>query len=305
MLTLFTTAKKFYGKNRINQLNAIRSWLQAPYPVEIIIFDKVEGDDIDELKDNSKIKIIEEIATNPNGVPELNFMFDTASKLAFYEIICYVNADIILPKSFFEDIVYLHRSINKDYLLVGQRIDVDVEESIDFDNEWEERFWEQHPDHKVHMPTGSDFFVFPKGQYSIENMPNLLVGRPGWDLWMIYDGLKNRRKVIDLSLSTKVIHQNHDYLHKVNVEQLRKKDDEHNYQFLPENLKYKFTLIACNYYYSKNKVTKNYARGDLNLYMNYCRWLKGNSFTAKLKCKMHFYQLRFFEKLKIVSYIPK
>jgi len=273
MLTIFTTAKKFIGKNGVNQRNAVRSWLSAPYPTEVIFLDKVEGENIEQIISHPQVKIIENIQVNENGVPFINSIFSTATEQARYPLMCYLNSDIIVPAAFFEDIRNIHQQVKGNFLVVGQRIDVDVDELLTYEGDWEQTFWETHTERTLHRPTGSDFFVFPKGQYNLKNMPDLLVGRPGWDLWMIYNARLRRMKTIDLSFSSMVIHQNHDYTHKANDKKVRKSEDFHNYKFIPDKLRYKFSLIACNYYYDGQRLRKNFSRGDVDRYFKYKVWI--------------------------------
>ena len=44
-------------------------------------------------------------------------------------------------------------------------------------------------------------------------MPPFIIGRPGWDNWMIYHCRMNDIDVIDATSSITAVHQNHDYLH--------------------------------------------------------------------------------------------
>ena len=288
MITIFTTTKDFTGINRTNQLNAIRSWLNSPFMHQVIIFGRSSG--CEELGIHSNLEFHEQVKTSSTGAPYVNQMFDAASKISKHPVCCYVNADIIFPHNFFVDIQSITSDIKKKYLIVGQRIDVDVNEEIQFS-----------PDHKInseekyfhnakeHPPMGSDFFVFPKGQYTLTNMPDLLIGRPAWDNWMIYDGRKRNYKVIDISFSSKVIHQNHDYSHNkqrhsnVNLDSEtlfnRKKFDDENDAFL-------FTLLTCNYIFIDRKLKINNARGDKKLMLRIEHALNKNKLSYRIKWKI-------------------
>jgi len=283
MITLFTTTKDFQGKNRINQLNAIRSWLSSSHKPEIIIFGTSMG--IEELGAHPNLKIIDQVRTSETGAPYASEMFDTVNKAAKYSTCCYVNADILLTDKFFETIRTINRAIKKNYLLVGARIDVDVDNEIEFDTNWEESFIGQYGhSFQPHPPTGSDYFIFPRGQYHSGNMPDLLIGRPGWDLWMIYNARKRKLKVIDLSLTVLPYHQNHDYAHKANPNKHVLEDEEAllNLSGIPDEYKFLFTLSACNYYYENRTISKNFGRDDFDKYEAVERAVNQNSFIFKL-----------------------
>jgi hypothetical protein len=256
MITLFTTTKDFTGVNRQNQLNAIRCWLSSPCQPEVIIFGKSSG--IEEIGEHPNLKILEQVRTSSSGVPYVNEMFNVIFKIAKYPVCGYVNADILLPNNFFENVLLIHKQINKNYLIVGERIDADVDAELTFDDQWEKAFRNKYQNNfKNHLPYGSDFFIFPKGQYNLSNMPELLIGRPGWDNVMIYNARKRKFKTIDISDTTKVFHQNHPQVYSTTPDH---PDNIINLRHLPDDSNFK--LSACNYTFSNNKLVKNKARGN-------------------------------------------
>lgn len=266
MITLFTTTKDFNEKFRVIQLNAIRCWLNAPVPVEVIIFGRSKGHE--ELGSHSNLVFVDEVKTSNTGAPYADEMFYVVNQIAKYDLCCFVNADILLPKSFFTDLIYIHRVVRKNYLIVGERFDVDVDELLAYTSDWERKFNDKYKNSFiVHHPYGSDYFAFPKGQYYRGSMVELIVGRGGWDNWMIYNGRKQKYKVIDLYKSTRVIHQNHDYSHKVIQYDSSNKDPEIilNIKTIPESPEALFELPACNYIFKNKNFYKNYARNNFRL----------------------------------------
>src|SRR5438067_8703744 len=134
MITFFTTVKNFTGKNLINQVNAIKSWVIGNrYNCEAIIFKKSQG--IEVLSDLPNIVYCEDILTNENGLPFINGMFYKASDLAKNNIVCFLNADIIINDDFIEMIVDIHKKTRKNYLVVGQRLNTSFDFLIDFNNQ--------------------------------------------------------------------------------------------------------------------------------------------------------------------------
>ncbi len=64
---------------------------------------------------------------------------------------------------------------------------------------------------RLDLGFGSDYFVYPR---EVDfGLPPFAVGRPGWDNWMIGRALQLGFPVIDMTPSTTVVHQNHDYGH--------------------------------------------------------------------------------------------
>src|SRR5690606_28940499 len=118
-----------------------------------------------------------------------NSMFYIANDIAKNKILCFLNADIIITDKFIESLLGIQEIAKKNYLVVGQRFDSHFDYLIDFqNNDWyPDLINENELKMEIHPPFGSDFFAFSKGQYPTGSLPDLLVGRNGWDNYMFYD----------------------------------------------------------------------------------------------------------------------
>jgi hypothetical protein len=153
---------------------------------------------------------VPEIRKTQYGTPYLDDVFNKAQQLAHYDIVCYCNADII----FFDDILEAIKKIPlKEYLMVGERWDVDVAAPIDTTREnWSNEFRLYAREHHTLLDfMGMDYFIFPKGM--LLNMLPFAVGRRGWDNWLIYHIRSRLIPVIDASSIVHVVHKNHSYSH--------------------------------------------------------------------------------------------
>jgi hypothetical protein len=101
----------------------------------------------------------------------------------------------------------------RDFLMIGQRWDLDISEPINFEaNRWEDHLKTLVAERgSLHPPTGIDYFVFPR-QINW-SMPPFAVGRPGWDNWLVCRAREMGLPVVDATRATTVVHQNHDYAH--------------------------------------------------------------------------------------------
>lgn len=206
MITIFTIPKPFTGTSDILQRNAIKSWTELEPKCEVILFGDDEG--VDKTAKEYGVLHIPEVEKNEFGTPLLRSAFSKADEIASNDILCYVNADII----FLSDIIKAIKKIQlKKFMMVGQRWDLDIPRLLDFnDKGWENNLKERvKGEGKLHDPNGIDYFIFPIGQ--VKNFPKFAVGRPGWDNWFIYSTNKRKIPVIDATIETTVIHQNHDY----------------------------------------------------------------------------------------------
>ena len=136
MLTIFSIPKPFIGHIGLIQRNAIISWLHLIPKCEIILFGDEPG--IQEIAQEFGIRHVPDIRKNEYGTPFLDDVFNQARKTAHHDILCYCNADII----FFNDILESIKKIPvREYLMVGERWDVDVTTPIDTTREnWAEEF---------------------------------------------------------------------------------------------------------------------------------------------------------------------
>jgi hypothetical protein len=283
MLTIFTTTKKFTGHNAIIQNNAIKSWAKLALPVEIIVFGKIEGENV-QIQDIPIINITE-INSFEDRIPYINDMFCKASQLAKYNYVCFLNADIILTDGFLDVIKNLIKCGKKTFLAVGQRIDFDITQELQCEKNISYELEKYKASYKIHPPYGSDIFIFPKNQYNLSNIPALLVGRPGWDLWMIFNARQRHIPLIDLSKTYLIYHQNHDYNHKIKDLQEKKKEDNHNYNFLPQQYKYIFILEFCDYNLVVDNLKRKHFNGDLTKYFFWQNYFHNHSILIRLKSK--------------------
>lgn len=209
MISIFTIPKPFRGHIGVIQENAIRSWTELRKPCGIILV----GDDfgVGEFARKLRLGHIKRINKNKFGTPLLDDAFAKAVKIAKYSVICYVNADILLTSDILEAV---SRIKFPQYLAIGRRYDLNVTKPINFkDKNWEKKILDRAKAHgKPHPPAGSDYFIFPRNS-PLSEIPPFVVGRPGWDNWMIYNARRLKIPVVELSLAAMVIHQNHDYSH--------------------------------------------------------------------------------------------
>ena len=205
MYTFFTIPKKFKDNFSLIQKNAILSWKQIP-DSQIILFGNEEG--TKDFAYSNNIEHVSDVLINDFGTPILSNIFSNAISLARYEILIYSNSDIIFLPDVNEIIEFINKKYN-DFLIVGRRLDIDINYEINFNDNWQSNLIEQVNTKSIlHSKSGIDYFIFRKS--SKLSMPPFAVGRPSWDNWMIYYFLKMKYPVIDSTLVNKVIHQNHE-----------------------------------------------------------------------------------------------
>jgi hypothetical protein len=208
MLTIFALPKPFKGHDGVIQTNAVQSWLKLDIPSEIILFGDEEG--TAEFATEHGIRHVPDIVRNEYGTPLVDSLFATAQDLAGYELICYINSDIILTHDFVNAIKQAQKTSS---LTIGRRWDLDIREVLDFSSpDWEKQLRRRISEEgTLHGISGIDYFLFPRGTY--RDVPPFAIGRTTWDNWLIYRARSLKLPVVDATEAVTIVHQNHDFGH--------------------------------------------------------------------------------------------
>ncbi|GAB4540147.1 MAG: hypothetical protein Fur002_06370 [Anaerolineales bacterium] len=209
LLTLFTSPKPFTDPHiAMIQCNAVRSWTLLP-DVEIFLMGAEDG--LPEAARELGVRHFSDAKKNEKGTPLISSMLQLARQHGTGELLCIINADMILLPDFLEAAKQAAK-FKKRFVLLSQRWDYDIAAPIDFSAGWENRLRDSVlRQANLHKPAGSDFFLFPKSCYA--NIPDFAIGRAGWDNWMIYHARQEKYAVIDGTPAITLIHQNHNYAH--------------------------------------------------------------------------------------------
>ena len=209
LITIFSAPKPFTNPHIATiQRNAIQSWTLLP-DVDVILLGEETG--LAEAARDLGVKHLPNVARNDSGTPLISSMFQLARENSTSELLCIINADMLLMPDFVEAARQVSQ-LRKRFVSMSQRWDLDVTESLDFSAGWEERLRERvKTKGELHRPMGSDFFLFPRSAFA--DMPAFAIGRAGWDNWVIYKSRKERWATVDVTPSLMIVHQNHDYSH--------------------------------------------------------------------------------------------
>lgn len=210
LLTLFTAPKAFTDAHTaLIQRNALANWAALGAQVQLVLIGNDAG--IAEAAAEFGCLHLPAVRLNARGTPLISSIFELARTANDSALLAYVNADIL----FLPEFVPLCQSLldrGREFLLVGQRYDLDVSEELSFSGDWAELLRARaHREGRLHSRTGSDYFVFPRSIFT--EIPDFSVGRAGWDNWMIYRARQMGWLCVDGTGALDIIHQNHDYRH--------------------------------------------------------------------------------------------
>ncbi len=211
MITIFAVPKPFTDPHiNLIQRNALKSWKAIGPSCEIILLGKEYG--IAEVAEECGLQYYPDLQYSKHNTPYLDSAFELAKNKSKNVILAFVNADIILFNNFHSIIEKIRL---KSFLMIGQRIDCDIKEPLDFESPMNSQYLDKIARTGIlHDEFGIDYFVFTKDLFP--RIPPFLIGRAGYDNWLVYYARKNKIPVIDATKAITAIHQTHHYFHYQN-----------------------------------------------------------------------------------------
>ncbi len=208
-LTIFTAPKPFTNPHiNIIQRNAIRAWRRLA-DVDVLLIGDEPG--IVEAAHEFGTGSAPDVKRDEKGIPLVSAVMALGHERTTSPLLCYANADMILMS----DAVEAARQVaaqSGDFLVVGQRWNLDVKQELDFLGDWEARLRSEVTQRgEFYSPWGIDYFIFPRHLYT--EVPDFTIGRPAWDNWMVFHARATFGLAVDASRQVLAVHQNHDYSH--------------------------------------------------------------------------------------------
>lgn len=211
MITIFASPKPFTDPHiNMIQRNAIQSWMALRPACEVILFGNESG--TAEIAEEYNLRHVPDVECNSEGLPLVRDMFRKAETVSRFDILTYINSDIILFGDFTEAATFVKEQLSgSPFLIVGQRCDLEVSNSIDFTTTfWENDLHRSMIEYGVlHGPDGIDYFIYSRGLWS--DIPPMVIGRIAYDNWLIFRARTLGVAVIDATQVIKAIHQKHEY----------------------------------------------------------------------------------------------
>lgn len=204
-ITLFACPKAFAGEFTRIQTNAIGSW-KALDVEEIALL----GDDagVEDFCQREQVTWGGVVERNAYGTPLLHEVFELGEQIAQTELVCYINADIILFESFMSAVEACAEALPQ-FLMSGQRSDVDDVPAIRFDGGLVApamQHWLKSRG-KLIGAQAMDYFAYRKGD--LGEIPPYALGRNRWDNALLARALNRELALVDATEAVFAAHQNH------------------------------------------------------------------------------------------------
>ena len=205
MITFFTIPKPFEGHIGTIQRNALASWARVVPGVQVLVL----GDEAGAAAAAAAIdaEYVAELPRNEYGTPLLDGAFRIASERRRNELLCFVNADVLVPPSI-AAAARRTAALDRPFVIVAECWNARVDGPIDPDAiDWKALLQGA----RKRGADAIDYFLFTPGVF--DDIPPFAVGRPAFDNWLIWKARTEGAAVVDATWTVHAIHQDHSYAH--------------------------------------------------------------------------------------------
>lgn len=206
-VTIFSSPRPFTDPHiSMIQRNGIGSWLELRPRPQVLLVGNEEG--VADVARELNVTHVPDVATTEDGIPLRDSIHALAHRYAHHDMVCLINADIIILSNFYECI---RRIPFKQYVATGRRFDMDIDWPIPFESDrWRDELEALRKRSGVlHGPSAVDYVVYQK---SIDPpiLPPFPVHLPGWDGWYLFQCKKQRIPIVNMDIAVTAIHQTHE-----------------------------------------------------------------------------------------------
>jgi hypothetical protein len=214
VITFFSIPKPFDGHTGVIQRNAIGSWLRVHPEAQVILL----GDEAGTAETAQRLGADHEprLERNAHGTPLLDDAFRIAAAQRRNPLLCYVNADIVLPASLTKA-AFVASAASKQFLVIGECWNQRVETELDLDRlDWPALL----NGARKRGADAIDYFLYTPGVY--DDIPAFAVGRLAFDNWLVWKARRTAgTRVIDATWVVRPLHEDHAYGHVGTLSALR------------------------------------------------------------------------------------
>ena len=250
LITLFTTFKNSPDKTHVYK-NTIRNWhLLSPW-VKPILY-TINGElDMTRFAKNHGWEVLPVPATSRAGVPILRHMFLDAQKRCNSTFYGYANGDILFTDGLVDTLQTILSSLDrmKQVLIVGRRTNfkltphqeiTTLEEVAKFGKKGE-----------LFSTNAQDYFISTRDGYPWATIPDFVVGRVGYDNWLVVTALVRRMYTIDTTKTLLAFHQTGTDGNYAGHRKKPKGDTYINYGLAGKKFDYSLGHVSCGQFYTE------------------------------------------------------
>ncbi len=208
-ITIFTTCKPVEGEAAVFQRKALESWSRLGPNTDVLVI----GDEPGARKccESFGLRHHPDVKRNEWGTPLLDSLFRIAEERSTSDVLCYVNADILLTSEL-PRVLGRVRDTFERFLVIGRRWNVEAARIREYSQaEGDDALVDLARSSGSLEPVygGADLFAFPRGLWRA--LPPFLMGRGRWDSGLILEARRAGPCVIDVTAAITAVHPIHGY----------------------------------------------------------------------------------------------
>ena len=211
LLTMFTTFRYSSAKRYIYE-NTIRNWHMLSPDVIPILFTDVNTSDqtsIAHYAAQQGWRVFPVPKTSPKGIPVLRHMYLEAQKKFNTTFYCYTNSDILFDRNLTNTIRFLKMSARGGHidklLVVGRRWNWHLEKNASLTELAAVGNYVKNS--TMFSANAQDYFLTARNGYPWATIPDFVVGRVGYDNWLVATALAKGIPVVDVTETVTALHQ--------------------------------------------------------------------------------------------------
>jgi len=231
-ITIFTTCKPFEGEVGVLQRKALETWSRLEPGCDVLVVGNEPG--VRECCESFGLRHYPDVKQSEWGTPFLDSLFRIAENISTSDVLCYVNADILLTSELPRALARVQEAFER-FLVIARRWNVGVERVCAYSPmEGDAALAELAQTYGSVEPVygGGDLFAFPRGFW--RTLPPYLMGRGRWDSGLILEARRLGACVIDVTSAVTAVHPLHAYPQPGKAGELSPRAEEmsHNAQLL-------------------------------------------------------------------------
>ena len=209
VLVLFTSFDYEDEKN-ITLTNSLKNWVSFLPVIKPVLFINRYFTEVANYASSLGWTVVTEYNTR-SRVPLIKDMFFRAQQISNASFYGFSNADILYDDSLLKTLHALEpcaEALHR-FLVVGRRTNVDVRKLPDphLFTPADVKQALHSPSAQLFWPDVQDYFFIFRNDFIWSELPDLVVGRPGFDNFVVAKAWRSRLPVIDATLTLSALHQ--------------------------------------------------------------------------------------------------
>ena len=206
LLTIFTTFKDDPERSNIHY-NVLRNWAEFRPHIKAILFSTNTNPHLTSLATKLGWLVVDSPRTSKHGVPYLREMYTAAQNLSHSVFYGYSNGDLLFDQGLCDTMAAVYRHLPELHrtMVIGQRTNFLIGSRTLF--KASEVKWIAKNKGDLFRLDAEDYFFIAHNSFPWSSMPDLVIGRPAYDNYMVGHAIQQKISVIDATQTLTALHQ--------------------------------------------------------------------------------------------------